>query len=98
MKYIIVPSGKLPRGFHEFGHKIGEVSHSGESVSVNLPGGVEYYCDKRMNEVFDVSSEGRRLKMTLRETPSESNGITGDYSVYMRLGSLFTKVVVGVVL
>ena len=95
VKYVLVypDAHNLPK----YGHLIGEVQYSGESVSMELPKDAECFWYGGVPEVFDISTDDRILRMTLTRTPTEFNGITGDYRVYIRLGNVFTSVVVRVV-
>lgn len=80
------------RGLPVSGHKLGDLSEVEQSVSMKLPKGAECVWDEgRMLNVFDISVAGGKLKMTLIQYPYYE--ITGDYEVYIRVGSVFTRVV-----
>ncbi|WP_102408070.1 DUF5036 family protein [Parabacteroides bouchesdurhonensis] len=94
VKYVLVsPDTKeLP----EYGHVIGKVNYVGEQASMELPEGAECFWYGGIPEVFDVSTDDGILKMTLAKTPTEYNGVQGNYNVYVRLDDVYTSVVVQV--
>lgn len=95
VKYI--PIYPDTRGLPEFESLLGEINYSGESVSMKLPKDAEYFWYDGVPEVFDISINDGTLQMTLRRTPTEFNGVTGDYEIYIRLGDIYTSVIVRVV-
>ena len=95
VKYLSIYPDR--NGLPEYDHKLGEVYYAGDSVYFDLPQDAECFWHDGVPEVFDISTENGELVMTLLRTPTEYNGITGNYGVYMRRGDVFSKVNVRVV-
>lgn len=94
VKYI--PVHPDTRGLPEFESLLGQINYSGEFVSMKLPKDAECFWYDGVPEVFDISINDGTLQMTLRKTPTEFNGVAGDYEVYIRLGDVYTSVIVRV--
>ena len=94
IKYI--PVHPEANGLPEYGYKFGDVYYSGQSVSMQLPKGAECFWYDGVPEVFDISVEGGTLQMRLLRTPTGYNGVSGNYNIYLRLGNVYTSVIVRV--
>lgn len=94
VKYIEVypEASDLP----EYNYNIGEVDYAGASVSMKLPKNTECFWYGGVPEVFDLSTEGGTLQANLKKTPTEFNGIRGDYEIYIRSGNVYTCVTIRV--
>lgn len=90
IKYVLVYPDK--RGLPDDGYLLGQVSHPLESVAYELPADAECFWYDSVPEVFDIAISNGTLQMSLKMTPTEFNGITGDYEIYIRRGDVFTCV------
>ena len=94
VKYVSVyPDAQ---GLPEYGKSLGTVTYVGETVSMELPKNTECFWYDGVPEVFDISASDGVLRMTLNRTPTEFNGVSGTYEVYIRLGNVYTSVTVRV--
>lgn len=91
VKYISVsPDGE---GLPGLGHQLEKFRNVGEEIEMKLPKGAECYWNEDTDNVFDISTDGGKLLISLKYWPSNSNS----YSIYIRLGSVFSSVLVDVV-
>lgn len=94
VKYISVSPDA--NGLPEYGYQFGSVNYSGDVATMKLPKDVECFWYSGIPEVFDIEVRGDELILILRKTPTEYNGVRGNYNIYIRKGNVFTSVVVHV--
>ncbi|GHU56699.1 hypothetical protein FACS189411_08010 [Bacteroidia bacterium] len=92
VKYISV----LPEtyGLPEYGTKIADFNQYGDEVSIDLPEDAELFWEEGTFVLFHIEMDGGKLKVRLT-TPEPWNNV-GDYSIYIRVGSSFTEVIVSI--
>lgn len=96
IKYVSAYPDK--KGLPEYGYKLGKVSIEGESVSMELPKSAECVWNRRdMLEMFDISTDNGKLKMTLKQTPIDYYTVRDEYEIYVRIGDTYTVVCVAIV-
>lgn len=95
VKYVLITpeSTDLPKA----GHSIGSVSNQWQWTSMKLPKGAECFWESGVSEAFDIRIEDGELRMALRQTPTEYNGLYGSYRIFIRLGDVYTIVLANVV-
>lgn len=95
-KVQFVPVTPEQYGLPYYDYPIGNLASAGEGVSNHLYDDVEYFYNDRFSEVFNVLIMDRYMQLTLKEDPTEENGLRGDYAIYARRGSVYTKLIVTV--
>ena len=78
---------------------IGTLKHIGETIEYTLPQGTE--CDFRdlypgLESFFQSSITGNEIRISLLKEPDRKNGPYGEYQVHIRLGNIFTTVLIKV--
>lgn len=96
VKYTLVFPGT--NGLPQDNHKIGEVSYSGQYISFELPDGAECFWYGGVPEVFNIFIDESEnvLSLRLEKTPTETNGVSGNYYIYIRQGGVYSRVYVRV--
>ena len=94
VKYVSVYPDS--QGLPEYGYKFGEVNYAGDYVFFTLPKDSECFWYSGIPEVFDIQVRDGELVMQLNRTPTGYNGVSGNYSIYIRKGNVYTAIVVRV--
>lgn len=95
-KVQFVPVTLYPYGLPHNDYPIGNLTHAGESSYNYLYEDVEYFYHDSISEVFDVRVMNGNIRLTLKEDPTEDNGLRGDYAIYARRDHIYTKLIVSV--
>lgn len=95
-KVQYIPVTPEPNGLPYYGYQMRKITSAGEGTSVYLYDDVEYFYHDSISEVFDVSIIRASIQLTLKEDPTEENGLRGDYDVYARRGNVYIKLIVTV--
>lgn len=82
------------KGLPDYEYKLGEVKSYGDKVELSLPKGAECYWDSNMENFFNITTNGGKLQITLIQIPHYNSGLFGGYTVYIRVGNVFTEVYV----
>lgn len=94
VKYFLTSSDE--KGLPEVNHKLGDFQHTGETLEMTIPKGAECVMKERsyesVEDIFDVSTDNNKLLITLKETPNSYSGPYGTYTIYIRLGNVYTSV------
>lgn len=91
-----VPVTPESNGLPYYDYPTGSLTSAGEGMSNYLYDDVEYFYNDRFSEVFNVLIMDRYMQLTLKEDPTEENGLRGDYAIYARRGHVYTKLIVTV--
>lgn len=83
------------RGLPKFGSLLGELAYGGQSLFLDLPAGAELHSYS--TEVFAIRQvDERQVEIMLIKTPTDYNGTRGDWDFPIRLGDVFTEVIIRV--
>lgn len=94
IKYVVAYPDS--HGLPEYEYKFGDVYYSGDYAFYELPKDVECFWYSGIPEVFGIEIRDGQLVMQLKKTPSEYNGVAGNYPIYIRKGNVYTAIVVRV--
>jgi hypothetical protein len=88
VKYILVTASE--RRLPEDGTVVGTIYNVGEGVSYNLPKDAECGWDSDVSDNFDINFSDGKMDITLSAYDSPLNS----YNIYVRLGSVYSCLVV----
>lgn len=84
-------------GLPDYQYVFGEVGYADDKVEISLPSGAECEWDSYEDTIFHIHQDGNKLNVILKSTPTSSSGEIGGHQFHIRLGNVFTTVLVIVV-
>lgn len=98
IKYILTYPDK--KGLPEFGHILGSLNSSGETIETTLPQDAECFFENHFGSeetgAFHISLTDGKLTVTLNKNPDIISGPYGTYRTYIRTANVFTVVIINV--
>lgn len=98
VKYFLAYPDKkdLPDWKQDFGR----LYYAGETIEMAVPKNAECFIEEHYGSgeagVFTLSTSAGKLRITLNKSPNHVSGPYGTYSVYIRSGNIYTRVLVNV--
>lgn len=91
-----IPVTPEPNGLPYYGYEFTKFSSTIKSAIVYIQEDAEIIYGNDLSEVFTISIIDGYITLTLKEDPTEENGLRGDYDVYARHGNVYTKMIITV--